>query len=80
MRTKDKNIKTISTKNNTHAVSLPAEKVAEITGVSESTVKKVRNGLRSKETPQGAKVAIVDDLYSEGSNKLITEIKRIVNL
>lgn len=80
MKTKDKNIKTTCTKNIAAEVPMPAEKVAEITGVSQSLVKKVRSGKRSAETPAGQKVEVAEELWAEGSNKLIQAIKKVVNL
>jgi len=51
MQSKEKNLKTICTENNTPEIPLPAEKVAYIAGVSESLVKKIRNGNRNAHTP-----------------------------
>jgi hypothetical protein len=80
MQSKEKNLKTICTENNTPAIPLPAGKVAEIAGVSESLVKKVRNGKRNNHTPAGQRVEVTEELWAEGSNQLINAIKKVVNL
>ncbi|MDO3641942.1 hypothetical protein [Mucilaginibacter sp. L3T2-6] len=80
MQSKEKNLKTICPENETAEIPLPAEKVAEITGKSTSLVKKVRTGKRNPDSDAGKAIQVVDDLWAYGSNKLITEIKRIVKL
>ena len=80
MQTKDKNNKSICTENTQPEVPLTAEMVADIAGVSESLVKKVRSGKRATDTPAGKRVEIAEELWAEGSNLLITEIKKIVKL
>lgn len=80
MQSKEKNAKTICTENKAVEIPLPAEIAAEIAGVSVSLVKQVRTGFRSAETPKGSKVEVVDELWEHGSNLLINEIKKVVNL
>jgi predicted transcriptional regulator len=80
MQSKEKNSKTICTKNKEAEIPLPADKVAEIAGVSTSTVKKVRTGKRGTDNNAGGKVEAVEELWAEGSNLLIQRIKEIVKL
>lgn len=86
MQTKDKNKKTICPENNTCGnannppVRLPAEVVAQVAGVSESLVKKVRSGVKDTDTPGGKRIETTEELWNEGSSLLLTEIKRIVKL
>jgi len=74
--TKDKNKKTRSTKN----YRLTAAEVAEMAGVSESYVKKIRAGLVNKDTPLARQVLAVDLLANDGTNALIKEIERLVTI
>jgi len=80
MQSNKKNIKTTCTETEKPVVPIPAEKVAEIAGCSESLVKQINTGKRSIDTKKGEKVALVQDLWAYGSNKLIEEIKRVSKL
>lgn len=80
MSSKSKNNKTRNTKNNISATPLPAKDVANILDVSESTVKKVRTGLRTEKTLVGQKVKLFDEIYAQESSFLIKEIIRIVKI
>lgn len=80
MQSKEKSNKTRSTKKTTAEVPLPAAKVADIIGKSESIVQKVSIGKRRSDTPTGEKIELVQELWAEGSNLLIKEIKKIVKI
>ena len=83
MHSKYKNNKTICPENREiekSAVSLPAAIVAEVAEVSESLVKKVRSGIKGYDTPAGKRIEATEVLWNEGSNLLLTEIKKIVKL
>ena len=80
MQIKEKNNKTISTKKTEPEIPLPADKLAEMAGCSQSLVEKVNTNKRRSDTPTGEKIEIVKELWAEGSNLLIREIKKIVNL
>ena len=80
MQSKEKNNKSTCTENNETQVQLPADKVAEIAGVSKSLVKQMRRGKRSADTPNGKKIELTQDLWDSGSNLLLKEIKKIVQL
>lgn len=59
-------------------IPIPAHVTAKVAGCSESTVKKVRTNKRGVSGEVGERVALVDDLFKTGTNKLIEEIKRLV--
>jgi len=80
MQSKEKNNKTTCTEKEKPIVPIPADKVAEIVGCSESLVNKINQEKRRSDTPTGEKVALVQDLWAFGSNALITEIKKVVPL
>jgi hypothetical protein len=80
MQSEYNNIKTTCTKKITAEVPLTTEKEAEIAGVSVSLAKKIKTGKRNAESKSGQKLAKVQTLWSEKSNLLIQEIKRIVTL
>ncbi|WP_090498754.1 hypothetical protein [Pedobacter terrae] len=61
-------------------INIPASVTAEIVGCSESLVKQVRTGDRNASKGAGAKVAVVDDLLTTGTNALIQHIKEVVKL
>ena len=56
------------------------EDVAYTVGASKSTVKAIRNGNRSNETDLGQRVQIAEMLIEDGQNKLLEEVKRIVQI
>lgn len=78
MKIKNNNKKTSCTKNKKSVALVPAKEVAELLGISESTVKKVRTGKRTDETLIGKKVQVFDELYRAGESLLIKEVSRIV--
>ena len=78
MQSKEKNIKTTCTEMEKPLVPIPADKVAEIAECSVSLVKQINRGSRNNHSKKGEKVALVQELWTEGSNLLINEIKRIV--
>lgn len=57
---------------------IPHYMIAEVTGISENTIKAVRNGHRSKETTLGQKIEVAEILLEEGLNHLLKEVKRIL--
>lgn len=52
--------------------------IAEAVGCSPNTVKAVRNGQRNKDTDLGQRIEVAELLLVEGQNKLIQEVKRVV--
>jgi len=61
-------------------IVIPASVTADIVGCSPSLVKQVRTGERNSSKGAGAKVAVVDDLLTTGTNALVEHIKTIVKL
>lgn len=59
---------------------IPHWKIAEAVNASESMVKKVRSGDRSNETDLGQRIQIAEMLIEEGENKLLQEVKRVVQI
>ena len=78
MQSNKKNIKTTCTEKEKPIVPIPADRVAEIVGCSESLVNKINREKRRSDTPTGEKVAKVIDLWAFGSNRVIEEIKKLV--
>lgn len=81
MQSNKKNIKTTCTENEKPVVPLPAAEVADMAGISESLVKKIRSGHRNKNSENGQKVAFIDEGWATGTNAvrnlLMEEIKRV---
>ncbi|MDB4918777.1 hypothetical protein [Mucilaginibacter sp.] len=79
--TKDKNIKTTCNKKSISKV-LPAptaEVVAEIVGVSESYVKKVRTGTRPDKSPAADAVKYCNELLIDGQKLLVQTVAEIMH-
>lgn len=76
---KDKNIKSICTENKISVVvPVPAKIVAEMTGGSESMVKKVREGKR-KDGKLCQKIRVADQLLQVGITATINQVTEIIN-
>lgn len=61
-------------------IKVSHEDIAYTVGASKSTVKAIRIGGRSQETETGQRVMIAEMLIEEGTNKLLEEVKRIVQI
>jgi cyanate lyase len=59
--------------------NIPNKMIAEASGTSESLVKKVFAGKRSQDTDAGQKVILAEMLLDEGQNKLMQEVKKLLN-
>jgi hypothetical protein len=79
MQGNKKSIKTICPENKIDAViPIPAKVVAEVSGFSESTVKKVDAGTRSSDTEAGKKIVMARQLLSEGSTVLVDAVRNVM--
>jgi len=80
MNTENTNKKTTCNKKTTTAVfPVPAQVVADITGVSPSYVKKIRNGVRNDSTPAAALVKYCDELIVDGHSVLLETVTDIIH-
>lgn len=57
---------------------IPAKTVAQTVGCSENMVRSIRRGKRNADTELGAKIEVADKLLSDGANKLLSEVKRLI--
>lgn len=57
-----------------------AKEIADIAGISESYVKKIRLNPSIHTSSQAQQIIAIDETLQDGSDKLINEIKRIVQL
>ncbi len=60
-------------------VKIPAKMTAHVTNTSEELVNKVRAGKRIT-GPKAKKVLKADELLLTGTNKLLEEVSRVVNI
>lgn len=67
-----------SNSHSTTTKKIPHVWIADTVGCSESMVKQVRNGQRNKDTSLGQKIEVAEILLEDGRNKLLAEVKRIL--
>lgn len=80
MNTENTNKKTTCNKKTTTAVfPVPAQVVADITGVSSSYVKKIRSGYRDIKSETAAQVQYCDELLVDGQKVLVQTVADIIN-
>lgn len=65
-------------KSNCPKIGIPHDVISDVTDVPVSTVKAIRTGKRSNETATGQRVQVAEILINDGLNKLLAEVKRIV--
>ena len=58
---------------------IPSSWIAEVSKTSPSMVRMVRNEARNTEKGAGLRVELAEMLLEEGVNKLLDEVKRVVN-
>lgn len=79
MQSKEKNDKTICTKNKTESIiPIPAKVVADMVNGSASMVKKVREGKRTTGA-LCAKIQATDEMLAYGINSAFEKVNEIVN-
>lgn len=80
MTSENTNKKTTCNKKSAAAViPVPAQVIADIVGVSESYVKKIRENTRRTNTETAVKVKYCDELIIEGQQVLIKEVSKIIH-
>ena len=76
---KDKKVRSAKAQSDKNNIKIPAKMSATAANAKPDTVLKVRAGKRVK-GPVAKRIILADQLFEAGMNKLMEEVKRVVNI